>query len=182
MIVQHCILERDLEAFNRTLSQQLRVSHEDVKKKPSLTICDSIDNSRELELGLERSESSCSVRDSELVSSVEDPPVEVMESAVKATADEESTTADKESAANGDLGEPSTSGVQTPATGPGTPRTSLACLMREDPETTLMTPPHPLLVALCYTLALAHQASGLDFLSVLGLLCAAISMVSMWFL
>ena len=56
--------------------------------------------------------------------------------------------------------------------------------MREEPgsETAQLTLPQPLLVILCYALAVAHQFSGLDFLSALGILCAAVSMVSMWFL
>ena len=107
----------------------------------------------------------------------DDPPVEILEK--KRPSKEE--------------GEPSTSGVRDsqlalpkPQTGqgPGTPNpetpTSLVCLMREEPNQ--LTLPQPLLVILCYALAVAHQFSGLDFLSALGILCAAVSMVSMWFL
>ena len=189
VIVQHCILEQDLAAFNRTLSKQLKLvngdddHHEDKKEKATLTICDTIDNSRELEMGVERSESSCSVRleDGNPEAEDENPKAADGNPEVDEPPVEKKGPSEEE-------GEPSTSGVPDsqnaalPETqnGPGTPETSLACLMRE--ETTQLTLPQPLLVILCYALAVAHQFSGLDFLSALGILCAALSMVSMWFL
>ena len=193
VIVQHCILEQDLAAFNRTLSKQLKMVNGDhgKKEKATLTICDTIDNSRELELGVERSESSCSVRleEGDCDPESDDPPVEILEKSPSKEEGEPSTSGvpDSQTALpkSGDQPETQTSkGPGTPSqTRPETP-TSLACLMREEPGSgsPLLTLPHSLVVILCYALAVAHQFSGLDFLSALGILCAAVSMVSMWFL
>ncbi len=175
VIVQSCVLEHDLSEFNRSLSEQLRIAksggekeedEDDETRKKKVRpasamdqLLDGIENAREREMGLERSESSCSARpDDHLGEKEKEKKEDPADDGVPlATLDED---VDATPAASG--------GKQLSE---GESRHGVECL-RE----------HPLLLLACYLLAVAHQLTGLDFLTALGVICATLSMVSMWFI
>ena len=183
LVVQHCILEQDLSNFNQALAKHLDFYQpkyskgEDVVKeaKKELTVAilsERVENVKELEQDLERS------RSREDFPLENDPPLasmEPMHGGDCSTLNSSNMSSHASSEASPKDGKSGQDDGDNNNRGEGA--------FRQNQSTKAMSiDRQPLLILACYFLAVLHQFSGLDFLTALGIICAAISMISMFFI